>query len=104
MRTTADNRRSKRFGWKKQGVLRSPEGPDRPCSIEDISQHGARLSAVNTEDLPDRCALVVREGAIPRPCRIVWRAPSALGLEFDSAPAQKRSGVSPGRPRLALDC
>ena len=58
--------------------------PLHGCALSDISQTGAKLDVENAEALPDHFVLLLsRSGRPRRKCRVVWRAPHQLGVEFE---------------------
>jgi hypothetical protein len=66
------------------------------CTIVDLSDTGAKLKVLSTQNIPDEFVLLIgghRE--IKRRCHVVWRAHSMLGARFLDRPA----AASPPRPR-----
>ena len=51
------------------------------CVIRDTSDAGARLSVASSVGIPQTFDLAL-EGAPSRACRVVWRKPSQIGVEF----------------------
>lgn len=51
------------------------------CTVHDISELGARLLVESPIGVPDRFDLV-QHGCKPRLCRVVWRKPNQIGVEF----------------------
>jgi PilZ domain len=57
--------------------------PPRPCWILDISDSGARLNIGTQRDVPDFFVLrVTSTDAVRRPCKLVWRKGSEVGVRF----------------------
>jgi hypothetical protein len=57
--------------------------PQQECSIVDISTGGARIRVSHAERVPERFSLHLSyNGAVGRPCRVVWRTGRELGVEF----------------------
>lgn len=55
------------------------------CTVRDVTEKGARLVVESPIGVPDQFDLV-QSGAAPRFCRVVWRKPTQIGVEFiDSA-------------------
>ena len=69
----------------------------RDCSLFDISDTGARIDVEAAEELPDRFTLLLSgNGAPQRTCRVVWRQPNQIGVEFERRlPPQERVGLVP---------
>jgi hypothetical protein len=57
--------------------------PPRVCVVWDISQGGARLTLASDEALPDQFILLESRGDTNgRRCRVVWRSPEHIGIQF----------------------
>lgn len=52
------------------------------CVVRDISINGARLALVSTAGIPDTIDLSFDSVRTLRPCRVVWRTPTEIGVEF----------------------
>jgi hypothetical protein len=63
-------------------ILTSKKGQPRPCSIEDISETGARIVLQKDENLPKRFLLLLTSRGDARVCREVWRNEPTIGGEF----------------------
>jgi hypothetical protein len=63
-------------------ILTSKKGQPRPCSVEDISESGARIVLQKDEDLPKRFLLLLTSRGVARVCRQVWRNDLTVGVEF----------------------
>lgn len=63
-------------------ILLSKKGQPRPCSIEDISESGARIVLQKDEELPNRFLLLLTPRGAARVCREVWRDELTVGVEF----------------------
>ena len=63
-------------------ILLSKKGQPRPCSIEDISESGARIVLQKAEELPKRFLLLLASRGGARLCRAVWRDELMIGVEF----------------------
>lgn len=54
-----------------------------PCRFSDISSTGARVYLPANDDLPELVTLLLTEkGVGRRPCKIVWRSSTEIGLLF----------------------
>ena len=63
-------------------ILTSKKGQSRPCSIEDVSESGARIVLKKDEALPKRFLLLLTARGGARLCREVWRDELTVGVEF----------------------
>jgi len=63
-------------------ILLSRKGQPRPCSLEDISESGARIVLQRDEELPKRFLLLLTPRGLGRLCREVWRDELTVGVEF----------------------
>lgn len=77
------------------------------CVVADISDTGARLDVENSDRLPERFVLRLSgRGGPPRHCRIMWRAPHQIGVQFEKrigdpvkvTPAKPNGGVVTAEP------
>jgi hypothetical protein len=56
-----------------------------PCTILDLTNNGACISFVSTQDVPDRFELAFGSRSARRSCRVTWRAPNQIGVAFESS-------------------
>lgn len=52
------------------------------CLVQDISVDGARLVLVSTASIPDTIDLSFDGARTLRSCRVVWRSPMEIGVQF----------------------
>ena len=52
------------------------------CIVQDISVHGARLVLVSTAYIPGTFDLSFDGARTLRSCRVVWRSPMEIGVQF----------------------
>jgi hypothetical protein len=52
------------------------------CVVWDISALGARLVLVSTAAVPGTFDLSFDSARTLRPCRVVWRSPMEIGVQF----------------------
>lgn len=58
-------------------------GPELPCEVLDISDHGARLILAEPADLADDFILFLsQQGRVRRQCRVAWRNGQEVGVSF----------------------
>jgi len=53
------------------------------CVVQDISVLGARLVMVSTAAVPGTFDLSFDSARTLRPCRVVWRSPMEIGIQFE---------------------
>jgi hypothetical protein len=57
------------------------------CILADISEGGARIKIDENVQIPEYFVLLFNpKGQPSRPCRVVWRKESYLGLKFEALP------------------
>jgi hypothetical protein len=64
----------------------------KPCSFADVSEGGARLQIEDAEAVPGEVELRVAENAEGRPCHVVWRSKTEVGLRFDQPATAGNAG------------
>ena len=52
------------------------------CVVRNLTGTGARVEIPNSIDLPETFELTLDRGHTVRPCRVVWRGLSGVGVEF----------------------
>lgn len=63
----------------------SMNGSLRDCVVRDISSLGARLALMSTCSIPDKFGLTFDAAHTMRACRVAWRSPTEVGVEFCEA-------------------
>jgi hypothetical protein len=84
-------RRSPRIP-KRQGAAIAEAGlaAPMPCTIWDISEHGARLAAPHPKSLPATFTLIMKNGGVSRRyCRVAWRSSAYVGVKFVDRPDEE---------------
>ena len=79
-----DNRKAKRRDVTYRAWLRYGDNPVLvPCTMQDVSQTGARLVIAGNAGIPDEFVLQLTEnGPAHRRCRIAWRTEKKIGVAF----------------------
>jgi len=92
-----DQRRSLRRQMRYHAVLVLGDDAVQSCTLSDISDTGARIDVETAEELPDRFTLILSgNGAPQRKCRVVWRQPSQIGVDFEKRlPPHERVDLVP---------
>jgi len=52
------------------------------CTVRNISATGAALEGANLAKTPDRFVLVMEMESAARPCKVVWRNKTQIGVQF----------------------
>jgi PilZ domain len=68
-------------------MVRGDGLPALPCTVMDISQHGARLAIAEASDIPAEFVIVLTPRGVPyRKCRLIRRGPNKgeLAVEFET--------------------
>jgi hypothetical protein len=79
-----ERRRNLRFPWNIEGEIAVTRDQSYPCIVSDLSNCGAKVQCPDADLLPDGFVLHLapRGTLVPRPCRVVWRSQTELGVEF----------------------
>ncbi len=79
----APRKPTRHAGWINFGDSPTPIA----CVLWDVSEHGARIAVAHARLLPDRFTLdLSRDGQDRRFCRVVWRQPPQVGVQFVAEP------------------
>jgi len=77
-----DRRENFRVGWHLPATIYDVgRHLERPCTLVDISNGGAKIAGVRAYTIPDEFRLRTPLGD-RRSCRIIWRTEDTLGVEF----------------------
>jgi hypothetical protein len=61
----------------------------RDCAVLDISDNGARIAVERSQEVPDEITICMSPRGFPiRPCRVIWRSDTEIGVEFIAASAE----------------
>src|SRR5215210_7646729 len=74
-----------RVEWLSPGAISLGNGrPDQACVVSNLGNGGAKISRVDAYSIPDEFMLTLWPGkALPRKCRVKWRALGEIGVEFE---------------------
>ncbi len=56
------------------------------CVVRNRSSTGASAEMESPDGVPNHFRLVLDDGSLSRMCRVVWRSPTRLGMEFEPDP------------------
>ena len=55
----------------------------RPCTVEDLSASGAKITIEDLNSLPGKLRLALsRDARTGRNCEVVWRRGKSVGIKF----------------------
>jgi len=55
------------------------------CRVRNLSPAGACLEVASQFGVPDDFVLVVESDHLQKPCHVIWRAATRMGVEFKPA-------------------
>jgi PilZ domain-containing protein len=56
---------------------------EKPCTVSDLSSHGAGLTFASTFGIPSQFQLLIDGESCLRHCRVVWTDGKRLGVQFE---------------------
>lgn len=72
-------------------IVVEPGQPPLRCMLLNVSQGGAKIEIDGQVEPPGQFTLLLTaHGHSPRPCRVVWRNGTNMGVEFLPPPAPAR--------------
>ena len=66
----------------KLGQIKCGTGTAVPTVVRNFSPTGAVLEINSAIGIPDEFILVIAANPFSRPCRVTWRKPRQIGVEF----------------------
>jgi hypothetical protein len=63
-------------------IIVAPNLPPVRCTVIDITVAGAGLWFGSTFGVPDKFDLLIDGHSMKRPCRVVWKEPHKIGVQF----------------------
>lgn len=79
--TASDKRKASRRDVLRSGRI-SFARQSMTCTVRNISSTGAAIEGANIAGLPDFFSLVMEMESAARDCKVVWRKPKQIGVEF----------------------
>ena len=79
-----ERREHQRVEWITSGSIVTKNGrSERPCTVYNLSNGGAKLSGIMAEALPNAFILRVSpQDGVVKKCRVIWRTKHEVGIEF----------------------
>jgi hypothetical protein len=81
-RRQSDRRRAQRHRTLKAGHIAFNRAGTIDCRVRNMSAQGACLEVQSQAGIPDEFTLLIAYDHFKRRCRVVWRNPKQLGVEF----------------------
>jgi hypothetical protein len=78
----AERRKTQRHRTLKAGLIAFNRAATIDCRVRNLSPVGACLDVPNQMGIPDEFTLLVEHEQLKKKCRVIWRDPSRLGVEF----------------------
>jgi PilZ domain len=86
MRAMAERRRVPRTRVLRNAeIILNDRGAVVHCTLLDLTKSGARLSLASTYKISESFDLTLDNGRTRRPCRVIWRTDTKLGVLFEPA-------------------
>jgi hypothetical protein len=79
---TIERRRIRRHRTLKGGSIAFNNAARIDCRVRNLSPLGACLELETSIGVPDSFVLVIDSEHARHPCRVVWREPRRIGVEF----------------------
>jgi len=80
-----ERRKEIRHRTLKAGLIAFNRAGTIECRVRNISPIGACLEVAGPAGIPDEFLLLVEHDQLKKNCRVIWRQPTKLGVEFVSA-------------------
>ena len=80
-----ERRKQIRHRTLKAGLIAFNRAGTIECRVRNISPVGACLEVAGPAGIPDQFLLLVEHDQLKKNCRVIWRQPTKLGVEFVSA-------------------
>jgi PilZ domain len=80
-----ERRRVQRHRTLKAGIINFNRAAGIDCRVRNLSPIGACLEVASQVGVPDDFMLVMESEQLHKPCRVIWRTATRLGVEFRAA-------------------
>jgi hypothetical protein len=78
----SERRKELRHRTLKAGLIAFNRAGTIECRVRNLSPIGACLEVAGPAGIPDEFLLLVEHDHLKKNCRVIWRKPSKLGVEF----------------------
>jgi hypothetical protein len=82
-----ERRRQQRHRTLKSGHIAFNRAGTIDCRVRNLSPIGACLEVASQVGIPDEFVLLIDSDRLKQVCRVIWRKPNQLGVEFAGAMA-----------------
>jgi hypothetical protein len=79
-----ERRKEIRHRTLKAGLIAFNRAGTIECKVRNISPIGACLEVAGPAGIPDEFLLLIEHDQLKKNCRVVWRRPTKVGVEFVS--------------------
>ena len=80
--TAQERRQVQRRRTLKAGTISLHLDSGFDCRVRNLSEHGACLEVASQVGIPDDFTLVVEIDHLSKPCHVIWRTATRLGVAF----------------------
>ncbi len=80
-----ERRKVQRHRTLKAGSISFNRAAGIDCRVRNLSPAGACLEVASQLGVPDDFVLVVESDHVHKPCHVIWRTATRLGVEFHAA-------------------
>jgi hypothetical protein len=94
-----ERRKVPRHRTLKAGLISFNRAATIECQVRNLSPVGACLDVSSQIGIPDEFTLVVDHERLKKKCRVIWRKPTRLGVEFEAE--KLTSGPAAAEPQTA---
>jgi hypothetical protein len=82
--STGERRQAQRHRTLKAGSISFNRAGGVDCRVRNLSAAGACLEVASQIGIPDQFVLVIDSDQMTKPCHVVWRKATRLGIAFDA--------------------
>jgi hypothetical protein len=79
-----ERRKTSRHRTLKAGSITFNKDSGFDCRVRNLSQTGALLEVASQIGIPDTFVLVIAADHLRKPCHVIWRTATRLGVTFDA--------------------
>jgi hypothetical protein len=80
--TESERRKELRHRTLKAGLIAFNRAGTIECRVRNLSPIGACLEVAGQVGIPEEFLLLVEHDRLKKNCRVIWRRPNQLGVEF----------------------
>ncbi len=78
-----ERRKAPRHRTLKAGSIAFKRAGGIDCRVRNLSDNGACLEVASQIGVPDAFTLVIAVDRLERPCHVIWRKATRIGVAFD---------------------